>query len=155
MKAKLLMLILVFLVNYSAFASNCELNYFISNVKTVITSKDRLKFESFFSNVKFIPNEDEYAYYFGVEEDDSELVDFMKGDDIKYVAFHVEDDFVIIVFYKEGVVERPIAINWHDIGDEWLKNYAALTIKKINGKWHFEATPFFFFRHSPWAEDYG
>ena len=51
-------------------------------------------------------------------------------------------------------MSRPSTLDWKSIGAGRILRYAAVEVVLIDGTWRFFGTPFFY-RHAPWASDYG
>lgn len=128
-----------------------------SRIKDAVIQADRDQFRQFFADNSDL-SEDDFAYYFGLEEP-SLLRKFLVNPGVSSKSFDGVNDegrkVITVVYYHSGSAEEPDNLDWNKIGNGWLKEYAAVDLVLINGKWYFDKTPFFFFRHAPWAGDYG
>lgn len=128
-----------------------------SQIREAVIHADKSQFKQFFSDASDV-SEDDFAYYFG-EAQPSELRRFLSKKSIRSRAFSGMDDsgrkIVTVVYFDANLVKEPTALEWKKIGDGWLKKFAAIDVVLIGDKWYFDGTPFFFFRHAPWAGDYG
>lgn len=129
-----------------------------SQIRNAVIQTDKNQFISFFENTSDL-SESDFVYYFGTTAKPSALRKFMSKPNIKsHVFARMDDDgqeIVTVVYFDADVVQKPTALDWSKIGDGWLEKYAAVDLVRVSGKWYFDKTPFFFFRHAPWAGDYG
>ncbi|RTE86459.1 MULTISPECIES: hypothetical protein [Gammaproteobacteria] len=125
-----------------------------SQLIAALRSKDRSAFEQLFSSEDNLPTNADYNFYFGLEEP-SRLRRFFLNPSIDYSIFNQVDNSVVIVYFRSDLVDKPTVLDWELIGSHWLELYAATEIIKKNNRWNFDQTPFYLFRHAPWAHDYG
>lgn len=129
-----------------------------SRIRKAVIQEDKSQFIRFFADTSYLSDGD-FAYYFGTVRP-SALRKFLGKPNIKSRIFFAEvgDDgkeIATVVYFDASVVQEPAALDWNKIGEGWLEKYAAVDLVLIGGKWYFDKTPFFFFRHAPWAGDYG
>lgn len=127
-------------------------------LRDAVVRVDKPVFTAFFAEPSDVHEED-FADYFGEPNRPSALREFLSKPGVRMHAFYGTDEqghrTSTIVYYDAGSVREPAKLDWHAIGDAWLTRYAAIELVLVEGRWRFDGTPFFFFRHAPWAGDYG
>jgi len=58
----------------------------------------------------------------------------------------------ILLFYKG---ELPKNLTWSFVENSWGRNVLGVEVDCVDGEWKVSGTPFYMYRHAPWAGDYG
>ena len=121
-------------------------------IKGIIARRDVDAFKELFADMDLFSERD-VEYYFGVG-DESRLREFMSRPAIAYKLFFRGQNEVTVLYFDARLSPSPKVLDWEVVGRSWLSSYAAVDLVRTDRGWLFEQTPFFFFRHVPWADDY-
>jgi len=128
------------------------LNDFAQALVASITNEDSIAFRRFMPNdIEFDANDIENSFL--------SLNVFFKNKTIKSITFNSRFDtynnenYAIIVFTQDS--ENNNDLNWKEIGKGWMEYILAVEVTYTEEGWKFLGTPFFMYRHAPWANDYG
>ena len=137
-------------------SNNANLYSAIDGVINSIRHRDKMTFNNFFANEALKATDEDLEYYFGKTKK------IFTASKMRFILFesngidkYVDGPKVIIVFYNSSTIDPPKSVDWKKLENHWLKNILVLEMQKIDGEWKFIQTPFYFFRHTPWSDDYG
>jgi hypothetical protein len=149
---KLFLLLFAIILTTSTLAKYS--NSIAASLLNIMISKDSYAFEKHFIDKDLKPTEDDYLYYFGGNDNNSALVTFLSHIDIQHKTFE-NNNLLTIVYYRNSLMPVPEMIDWQKFKTGWLESVVVVEMKQVQGKYVFDKTPFFLFRHAPWAQDYG